>query len=366
MRRFLSPLLATFLLVALAACGGSERPESTDNQTAEAGKLVVYAGRSQALVEPIVDRFREETGIDVQARYGRDAELLAALEEEGDRSSADVFWANTAGALGAANNAGLLTALPDSLLQKPETFVPSSGLWVPVTVRFRVLAYNPKKVQADALPTSVLDLPSMTDLRGRIGWTPTYSSFQDFVTAMEIEHGTDSTRTWLQGMKALDPKAYGSNTPMLEALAAGEIDVALTNHYYVLRMLRGGGEGEYEGDEEEEEEEEEAMEGRAAPVAIHRFAPGDTGNLALVTGAGVLGTATHRENALRFLSYLLSAEAQESAAETVHEYPIVRGVRLPSYFLPFDEAVSLSPALDFERLRDMEGTLRLLRDEDLL
>ncbi len=357
--------ILVLLLVSLAACGGEDRPATDAPAATEPGELVVYAGRSQALVEPIVDRFRDETGIDVQIRYGRDAELFAALEEEGDRSAADVFWANTSGALGAANSAGLLTTLPDSLLQQPEAFVPSSGLWVPITTRFRVLAYNPQAVTEASLPASVLGLPQQTNLRGRIGWTPTYSSFQDFITAMEIEYGADTTRTWIQGMKELEPKAYSSNTPMLEALAAGEIDVALTNHYYVLRMLHGGGEGEYEGDEEEEEEEEE-MEGRDVPVAIHRFASGDVGNLALVTGAGVLATATHRENALRFLGYLLSAEAQEAAAETVHEYPVVPGVELPSYFLPFDEAVGLSPDLDFEQLRDMEGTLQLLRDEDLL
>lgn len=352
MPRFLSGVLAALLLVSLPACGGPEAPD-TEGEAAEPGELVVYAGRRQALVEAAVDRFREDTGIDVQARYGNDAELLAALQEEGDRSEADLFWANTAGALGAAVNAGLLAPLPDSLLQRPEAFVPSSGLWMPVTTRFRVLAYDPADVDSSALPASVLDLPERTDLRGRIGWTPTYSSFQDFVTAMQLQHGADATRAWIEGMKELEPKSYGSNTPMLEALAAGEIDVALTNHYYVLRMLHG---------------ENADTEGDAAepPVAIHRFAPGDVGNLALVTGAGLLETATNRENAARFLAYLLSEEAQAQSAEMVYEYPVVQGVDLPPYFLPFDEAVRLSPDLDFERLRDMEGTLQLLREEELL
>ncbi len=356
----LRPLLfALALLLVLPACTTEPQPEDA----ADTGALVIYTGRKQALVESIVDRFREETGVDVQARYGSDAELIAALEEEGARSEADLFWANTAGALGAARSAGLLRDLPDSLLQKPSAYVPSSGQWVPVTVRFRVLAYNPETVDDADLPASVLDLPERTDLRGRIGWTPTYSSFQDFVTALTLLHGADSTRAWIEGMKALEPKAYGSNTPMLEALAAGEIDAALTNHYYVQRMLHGGDEGEYEEDEDEEEEEEGDLD---APVAIHRFAPGDAGNLALVTGAGVLGAGAHRVGALRFLAYLLSAEAQEYAADAVHEYPVVRGVRLPPYLLPFEEAVRLSPTLDFERLRDLDGTLRLLRDEDLL
>lgn len=336
------------LALSLAACGGNEQPDTTTaDGDAAADELVLYSGRSQTLVEPVLDRFRDETGIEVRARYGRDAELLAALSEEGARSRADVFWANTAGALGAANNAGLLTELPDSLLARPGAYVPSSGRWIPVTVRFRVLAYNPAAVSNEALPASVMDLPAMGQFRGRIGWTPTYSSFQDFVTAMLLVHGEDSTRAWIQGVRALEPKAYPSNTPMLEALLAGEIDVALTNHYYVRRITEGDADG-------------------AESIAVHRFASGDVGNLALVTGAGLLETGAHDANAARLLSFLLSEEAQAMLAETVHEYPVLRDAPVPAYLLPFDDAARLGPDLDFERLRDMEGTLRLLRDEELL
>lgn len=340
-------ILGTLVLaLVLAACGGNEQP-APEAPADSGGDLVLYSGRSQALVEPVLDRFREVTGIEVRARYGRDAELLAALAEEGDRSQADVFWANTAGALGAANNAGLLTAMPDSLLQRPGAYVPSSGRWVPVTVRFRVLAYNPAAVSEGDLPASVMDLPAMEQFRGRIGWTPTYSSFQDFITTMQLVHGEDSTRAWIQGVRALDPKAYPSNTPMLEAMLAGEIDVALTNHYYVRRITEGGGED-------------------AEAVAIHRFAPGDVGNLALVTGAGLLQSGANDANAARLLSFLLSEEAQAMLAENVREYPVLRDAPTPPYLLPFDEAARLGPDIDFERLRDLEGTLRLLREEELL
>jgi iron(III) transport system substrate-binding protein len=348
MPRLLSGVLTALLLLSLTACGSDDRADVA-GETAEPGTLVVYAGRKQALVESAIDRFREETGIDVQARFGNDAELLAALEEEGDRSRADLFWANTSGALVAAQRAGLLTTLPDSLLQRPDVFVPQSGLWAPVTVRFRVLAYDPADVDPVTLPASVLDLPEHAELRGRIGWTPTYSSFQDFVTALTAEHGEEAARAWIEGVRGLDPKAYGSNTPMLEALAADEIDVALTNHYYVLRMTEG-----------------ENADADAPPVAIHRFAPGDVGNLALVTGAGILETARNRANAARFLAFLLSEGAQADAAASAYEYPVIEGVDLPAYLLSFDEAAQLSPDLDFGRLRDVEGTLRLLRDEELL
>ncbi len=349
--RSISPLLTAFLLVVAATgCGrqgGSERADT-------GAPLVVYSGRSEVLVEPLLERFRQATGRAVEARYGSDAELLATMREEGAASPADVFWANTTGALVEADAAGLLSDLPDSLTARPDAFAPASGQWVPATVRFRVLAYSPSRVDSASLPASVMDLPSATQFRGRVGWTPTYSSFQDFVTVMRVRHGDDSTRAWIEGIKALEPRAYPSNTPMLEALVAGEIDVALTNHYYVFRILQGGSGREAPAD------------AGAPDVAIHHFAAGDVGNLALVTGAGLMSTSQRPEAAMRFLSFLLSSEAQRIAAETVHEYPVVGSVALPAYLLPFDRAVGLSPTIDPTRMSDLEGTLALLREADLL
>jgi iron(III) transport system substrate-binding protein len=162
---------------------------------------------------------------------------------------------------------------------------------------------------------------------------------------MRIVHGDDASRAWLNGVRALNPRAYPSNAPMLEALAAGEIDVAMTNHYYVLRM--------------------QDADGRQR-VAIHHFAPGDVGNLALVTGAGILATAEHRQPAVDFISYLLSFEAQSGAASRVFEFPVLRGAAVPPGDLTFDDAVELGPDIDFEQLRDLDGTLRLLREVGLL
>jgi iron(III) transport system substrate-binding protein len=352
MRR-LSPvlllLLALPLFVACAEDAEEAAPPEAEVADAE-GPLVIYAGRRDVLVGPLVERFEQETGLDVEVRYGTDAELLATIQEEGEAARADLFWANTAGALGAASAAGLLAPLPDSLLRKPAAFVPSGGQWVPVTTRFRVLAYNPQRVDTTALPASVMDLPQRTDLQGRVGWTPAYSSFQDFVTALRLTRGEEAAAQWIEGMKALAPKAYESNTPMLEALAAGEIDVALTNHYYVLRLLEG----------------DNASADGPPPVATHHFAEGDLGNLALVTGAGLLRTAAHPTAARRFLAYLLSEPAQAFAVGEVNEYPVAPGTTLPSSFLPFDRAVALSPSLDFERLSDLDATLDLLRRQGLL
>ena len=374
MRSFLLLLVAA---AALGACGSdssSTGPAAAGAAPDADGALVIYSGRKDVLVGPLVERFERETGIDVDVKYGTDAALLATVAEEGAASPADVFWANTEGALVAA--APRLRALPDSLTSRPAAFAADGGRWVPVTTRFRVLAVAPSRVDTSALPASVMGLPTTPALRGRIGWTPTYSSFQDFVSAMRATEGEPATAAWLDGMKALQPKAYESNAPMLEALEAGEIDVALTNHYYVLRMLEGGEEAEVETAEEEAAERaaEEAAEanGEAAAgddrpdIAMHHFAAGDVGNLALVTGAGVFTASRRPTAAMRFLAFLLSPEAQAFAAEEVHEYPVVRGTTLPGYLMPFDRAVALGPDLDASALSSLDETLALLRGRDLL
>ncbi|MDX1585981.1 MAG: substrate-binding domain-containing protein, partial [Balneolaceae bacterium] len=176
--------LKTLLIISLAILT-SLFTISCSQESAD--ELIVYSGRSQALVDGLVDQFKEETGADIKVRYGNDAELLAILNEEGDKSPADIFWANTTGALANANENNLLAPLPDSLLQIPASYTSSSGRWLPVTVRFRVLGYNPNNVTVDELPSSVMELPDMEEFEGRVGWTPTYSSFYDFITAMRLE-----------------------------------------------------------------------------------------------------------------------------------------------------------------------------------
>ena len=346
MKRILaSTLTALLLIVSLTACQSGGEDD---------GELVVYSGRSRVLVDSLVEMYRQKSDAEVSVRYGTDSQLLSALKEEGDQSDADVFWANTAGALGNAAKNDMLTPLPDTLTAIPDRFSPSSGSWVPVTARFRVMAYNTERVGSTELPASVVGLPDASQFDGRIGWTPTYSSFQDFVTALRVTEGTDVARTWLEEMKALNPKSYASNTPMIQALAAGEIDVALTNHYYVLRLKHG------------DAKSDDANVSPSAPVGTYHFADGDVGNLALVTGAGILETNDQSEAAQDFLRFLLSQEAQVYAASVVNEYPVIQETDVPPYLMAPDQALRLSPQFDFERLREHEETIDLLRDVGLI
>lgn len=332
--------------------------------TASGESITVYAGRSEALVEPLVAAFQKDSGIKVNLRYGTDAALYAALQEEGARSPADVFWANTSGALVIAAKTGLSVKLPASITARPLEFVPASGLWTPLSVRFRVLAFNPKKLKDAELPASVLDVPKLTRFRGRIGWTPTYSSFQDFVTALRVTQGEAKTRQWLTDMKALEPKSYTSNSAMLDAMLAGEIDVALTNHYYIQRIVAGIAEGEFE--QKGLAAAEKPKSGLGNVIGSHFFKAGDIGNLELVTGAAILKTSQKAAVAQQFLSYLLSAKSQQLMTSRILEYPVVGGFTMPKTLLPLQDAIRRSPKIDFEKLSDLDGTLKLLREAGLI
>lgn len=326
MRHRLLPLLAALVLGAASA------------QT-----LTVYSGRGEALVAPLVARFTAETGIEVAVRYGDTAQLAVLILEEGRVSPADVFWGQDAGALGALARAGRLRSVPEALTRGlPSIYVGASQTWVATSGRARVFAYAADRV-AD-LPTSVFDLTA-PEWRGRVSWAPTNGSFQAFVTAMRVVHGDDVARDWLRGMRANGVSAYPNNTTQVEAVAAGEIDVALVNHYYLLGFLAND---------------------PSYPVAQAFFANGDVGNLVNVAGAGVLDTSNQPEAAERFVAFLLADEAQGYFTNEVFEYPVTTAVAPNANLESLERLVEASPDVDLDTLDDLDGTLDLLREVGLL
>jgi len=306
--------------------------------------VTVYSGRNQELVGPLLERFAEARGVRLRVRYGETAELAATIMEEGTNSPADVYFAQDAGALGALAYAGRLQRLPAALLQKVEPrFRSGEGMWVGVSGRARVVAYNTRRLSSRDLPASIRDF---TDARwrGRMGWAPTNGSFQAHVTAMRLLWGNERTREWLLGMKANAPRAYRNNTAIVAALGAGEIDVGFVNHYYLFRFLQERGEG--------------------FPVRNYYFPGPDAGNLINVAGVGILDTARSSAAALRLVEYLLSSEAQRYFAAETFEYPLVAGV--PAHPLLRPLAQISTPRVDLNHLQALEETLRLMRETGVL
>ncbi|CAM3834930.1 iron ABC transporter substrate-binding protein [Deinococcus frigens] len=329
---------ATLSTIALLLTG------TTLAQSAQS--ITLYSGRGKTFVEPIVQQFEKQTGIKVNVRYGNDAQLVAALREEGSRSPADVFWGNSVGALGELASEGRFVKLGSSLTRNVSAdYLPADRTWLPTTVRFRTLAYNTEKIKPEQLPDSVLDLPKMTSLKGRIGWTVAYPSFQDFLAGMIAQHGEATTRQWLEAMKALQPRDYKtSNVGMLEAIRSGEIDVGLTNHYYIQRVNRLN-----------------------YPIDTYFFKNGDIGNLGNATGAAILKTSKNTAAASRFLSSLVGKDAQTFFLSVNFEYPVIGNILQPTTMRPFSEVSKRGPKIDPTALpKNIEKAQKLLRDAGLL
>jgi len=309
-------------------------------------ELVLYSGRSKTLVAPIIEQFTEQSGIAVRVRYGKTAQLALSLQEEGDRSPGDVFWAQDAGALGALAKAGLFTPLPGDLLETVSAaYRNPQGLWVATSGRARTLAYAPGRVDVDALPQSVFDLAD-PKYKNRVGWAPTNASFQAFVTAMRKNHGDDTALQWLRAMKVNGAHPYPKNTAIIAAIAAGEIDFGLPNHYYLIRFKNN--------------------EGEDYPVEQTSFAAGDIGNLVNVAGVGMLAQGRHHDAAERVIRFLISHEAQQYFAIVTYEYPVIEGVELDPHVFDSEQLNANRPQTDLDNLDDLEQTFAMLREAGLL
>jgi iron(III) transport system substrate-binding protein len=327
--------ITTIVVLALAllaaGCGGDE---------AAGGPLTVYSGREEELVAPLFEKFTDATGVDVEVRYGDSAELAATIAEEGDNSPADVFFAQDPGSLGAVDPQ--LEELPQATLDRVAArFRDAEGRWVGTSGRTRVLAYNTDRVQESDLPASVLELTG-PEWKGRVGVAPTNASFQAFVTAMRLSLGDERTREWLEALRANGAKTYEKNLPIVEAVAAGEVDVGLVNHYYLALV---------------KEEQPDA------PVANHLFEAGDPGTLVSVAGAGVLASTDQRDDAEAFVEFLLSDDAQRFYVDQAeeNEYPLVAGIDPPAGLVPLDEIQG--PDVELTAFgAELESTVELLRE----
>jgi iron(III) transport system substrate-binding protein len=342
-------VLAGLVVVGCSgAAGPNESADASPQASADAGlgsgDLTVYSGRSENLVGPIVEQFEAATGIDVDVRYAGTSELAVTILEEGDASPADVFFAQDGGALGAVADEGRLTALPAEILDRvPPEFRSPDDEWVGISGRARVLAYDSGALDPADLPASVHDLTDPV-WAGRVGWAPTNASNQSFVTALRVLEGEDAAREWLEGMLANEPRTYDGNDAILAAIAAGEIEVGLVNHYYALRQ--------------------QDEQGAAYPVVNHFFAGGDPGALINVAGAGVLTTAPNPAAAEAFIAYLLSEDGQAYFAGETFEYPLVEGVDSDAAVVPLADIEA--PDVDLSDLASLEETLTLLQETGVL
>ncbi|MEZ5230414.1 MAG: iron ABC transporter substrate-binding protein [Acidimicrobiales bacterium] len=305
--------------------------------------ITVYSGRGEDLIGEVLAEFERETGATVEVRYGDSAQMALQIDAEGDQSPADVFISQSPGAVGFLDDAGRLSPLGEATLDRvPAEYRASDGNWVGITGRVRVLVYNTELVDPADLPASVLDLTDPS-YAGRVGVAPSNGSFQDFVTAMRSELGDEATAEWLAGMAANNSPNYAKNSAILDAVARGEVEMGLVNHYYLFAALD---------------------EDPTIPAANHSFEAGDLGSLLIVTATGVVDTTDQPEAAEALIAFLLSDDAQRMSSDAEREYPLVPGVA-PSEGLP-PLADLVSSTFDLGTLADgLAGTQQLIDDSGI-
>lgn len=320
--------VAVAALLLLTAC-------SSDSET-----LVVYSGRSEELVQPLIDMYEEATGVDVEVRYAGSTDLAATLLQEGDATDADLFYAQDPASLGSV--ASLLARLDPSLLGLVDPqFSDRDGRWVGTSGRVRVFVYNTGT--ENPLPQTI-DEVNDPNWAGQVGVAPTNGSFLAFVSAMILERGEDATLAWLRELAANQPQEFPSNSPIVAATDAGEIEGGLVNHYYLIRLRAEG----------------------AGTNAENWFIPaGDVGSLIMTAGAGIVSSTDQPELAQDFVEFLLSVDAQEYFATQTFEYPLIDGVAPAEGLPPLDQING--PDIDLSQLSDvLDNATRLVTEAGLV
>lgn len=304
------------------------------------GFLVVYSGRNEELVQPLIDQFEAETGIEVEVRYGNTGEMAALLLEEGDATNAGVFLSQDAGALGALAKEGLFVTLPDDIAGAvAQGFTSTDGSWVGVTGRARVIVYDSDTLGEEDVPTTSdgLVLPEWS---GEVGIAPTNASFQSAVTAYRVLRGDGAAESWLTALKTNDAQIFESNGAILEAVESGELAMGLINHYYWYRMMS-----------------ERGIDNVTSRLLFPEA--GDPAAIVNVTGVGILQPAQLDQDAYEFVRFMISEAGQTYFVEQTFEYPLVSGIAAPEG-LPALETL-ITPELDLSDLDDLKTTQEMLQ-----
>jgi iron(III) transport system substrate-binding protein len=307
-------LVAGLVATACGSSGSSSEPT-----------LTLYNAQHEQTTDSLVAAFTKQTGIKVRVENDDEDVLTAQIEQEGSRSRADVFYTENSNWLEQLNDKGLLAKVDTGTLANvPTADSAANGHWVGVSARISVLVYNPSKISASQLPTSVMDMAD-PKYKGEFELAPAETDFWPIVSSVAKTHGNAAALTWLEGLKA--NAGANDNVPDNETLTSdvsrGTTSFGLINHYYYYRLRAEQGAG-------------------AVHAKIAYFAPRDPGYIQDISGAAVLKSSTHQKEAQELVAFMTSVAGQKILAQgESFEYPIHPGVAANPELTPLDQ---LQPA----------------------
>ncbi|MFA5575552.1 MAG: Fe(3+) ABC transporter substrate-binding protein [Brumimicrobium sp.] len=308
-------ILGIISLALVTACGNdNDQSITTSDSDKEKEEVVnVYTHRHYESDQDIFKLFEETTGIKVKVTNASADELIQKMKMEGEQSPADVLITVDAGRLHRAKEQGLLQSITSEVLEKniPDYLQDEDNFWFGITKRARIVAYSKDRVQPNELTT--YENLATEKWRNRILVRSSSNIYnQSLLASIIANDGEEEAKKWTRGIvenMARSPK--GSDRDQVKAVVAGEGDIAIVNSYYVGRMLNSP------------DPEEVSV---AQQIGIFFPNQNDRGTHINVSGAGVAKYASNKENAIRFIEFLISEEAQIIFTNANYEYPVLEGV----------------------------------------
>lgn len=312
------------LMLGLVGCNKTETADTTDTQapvdstvpasdteTAAAPTneqvVTIYSSRNEQLIKPLLDKYTEETGVNIELVTDKTGPLMARLEAEGANTPADMLLTVDAGNLWQAAEQGLLQPVTSSVLETnvPAKYRDPKGQWTGLSLRARTIFYDPSKVDASQLSTYA-DLAD-PKWKGKLCLRTSKSVYNQSLVASMIENlGTEKTEQVIRGwVDNLATDVFTDDTSLLEAIAAGQCEVGLTNSYYYGRIF----------DEKPD-----------FPVQIFWANQDTTGTHVNISGAGVIANSDNPSGALKLMEWLSSDAAQSIYASSDKEFPVKEGI----------------------------------------
>ncbi|MDQ0340386.1 iron(III) transport system substrate-binding protein [Caldalkalibacillus uzonensis] len=316
---FLFALMALSLIFALAACGQTddaepEAPQSEEGQqeaaeenneegTAFSGELVVYSARNENFVQPLLDKFAEETGITVKALHGEEASVNRIIEEA-NNVQADVFISNDIGAMEHLRLQGLLEGWnPEGAETIDEKFRAEDNSWIGLSARSRGFIYNKDLISEEEMPKTIEELADpkwegqFMITRGGNG------SMVAHVSALRNEWGDEKTKEWLSKVKDNAGAITEGHGDIRKAVGAGEFKFGLVNNYYYHQQLNEPADNNVGFIYPDQGEGEMGVFVNAAGVALIKGGP-------------------NPDNAKAFIEWLLTDEGQREFSYESMEVPL--------------------------------------------
>nr|WP_082220944.1 iron ABC transporter substrate-binding protein [Luteipulveratus halotolerans] len=338
-RTVISALLALTASTTLAACGGGD-----EEYKADPASLQIYSAQHHEITDAWARAFTAKTGIKTQVRSGKDSSMGHQIVEEGASSPADVFLTENSPAMTVVERARLLAPVDATTrAQVPAAMTPSSNAWLAIAARSTVMVYNPDKLPADQLPTSLMDLAE-PEWKDKWGAAPGGADFQAIVAGMLAQKGEAATASWLKGLKD-GSKTYQNNIATMKAVNAGEVPAGIIYHYYWYRDQAGNKDG-------------------TQNTRLHYFKNQDPGAFVSLSAGGVLKSSKKPQQAQAFLKFVTSPEGQKILADSKSmEYAVGNGVASDAALPPL--ASLQAPPVDPFTLNSDQVT-RLMTDAGIL